>query len=126
MSEAYLSRFSGPINESDDPYSNMGTPDSVTGPVQDYVREMLRFDTASEMKNAMMTYGALDTSMYWTDGSYYQLVELHILLRRDVRLTNHDVTIVGWDDNKVTAGGTGAWLIKNSLGHHDRLGRRTE
>ena len=70
MSEAYLSRFSGPINETDDPYSLMGTPDSVTGPVQDYVREMLRFDTDSEMKNAIMTYGALDTSMYWDAASY--------------------------------------------------------
>ena len=114
MSEAYLSRLSGPINESDDPYSAMGTPDSVTGPVQNYVREMLRFDTDSEMKTALMTYGALDTSMYW-DNAYYRTSD-YTYYYSGSTTTNHGVTIVGWDDGKVTAGGTGAWLIKNSWG----------
>jgi C1A family cysteine protease len=114
ISEAYLSRFSGPINESDDPYANMGSTDSVTGPVQDYVREMLRFDTDSEIKNAIMTYGALDTSMYWTDSSY-RSSDCTYYYSGSVS-QNHDVTIVGWDDTKVTAGGTGAWLIRNSWG----------
>jgi YVTN family beta-propeller protein len=113
ISEAYLSRFSGPINESDDPYSSMGTPDSVTGPVQRYVREMLRFDTDDEMKNALMTYGALDTSMFWSDSAYRSSDYTYYY---NGSSTNHDVTIVGWDDSKVTAGGTGAWLVKNSWG----------
>jgi C1A family cysteine protease/subtilisin-like proprotein convertase family protein len=114
ISEAYLSRFSGPIKESDDPYSLMGTSDSVSGPVQDYVREMLRFDTDSEMKNALLTYGALDTSMWWSDSSYRSSDYTYYYSGSAGQ--NHDVTIVGWDDNKATAGGTGAWLIKNSWG----------
>ncbi|MBF0526164.1 MAG: hypothetical protein HQK56_13845 [Deltaproteobacteria bacterium] len=35
----------------------------------------------------------------------------------DAMETTHVVTIVGWDDNKVTDGcGTGAWYVKNSYG----------
>ena len=26
------------------------------------------------------------------------------------------VSLIGWDDNKITDGGTGAWLAKNSWG----------
>lgn len=113
ISEAYLSRFSGPISESDDPYRNMGTADNVTGPAQYYVREMLRFDSRSEIKNALMTYGAVYTGMYWdsarfrsSDCTYYY----------NGSGSNHAVTIIGWDDSKQTAGGTGAWLVKNSWG----------
>ena len=113
ISEAYLSRFSGPISESADPYSRMGTTDNVTGPAQYYVREMLRFDSQSEMKTAVMTYGALYTSMYW-DSAYYRSSDY--TYHYDGSDSNHAVTIVGWDDSKATAGGTGAWLVKNSWG----------
>ena len=114
MSEAYLSRFSGPISESADPYSAMGTADSVTGPAQDYVREMLRFDSASEMKNAIMTYGGLYTTMYM-DPAYYRSSDYTYYYNGSAAI-DHAVTVVGWDDNKPTAGGTGAWLIK-FMGH---------
>ncbi len=118
MSEAYLSRYSGPINESADPYSNVDQPDSVSGPVQDYVREMLRFDTTvnsiDQIKTAIMTDGALYTTMYM-DPAYYDSAS-YTYYYNGKAATNHAVTVVGWDDNKVTAGGTGAWLIKNSWG----------
>jgi C1A family cysteine protease len=113
ITEAYLSRFSGPINESDDPYGNMGTADNVTGPVQYYVREMLRFDTQSEIKNALMTYGAVYTYMNWTSSSFRSSDNTYYYSGSGA---NHAVTIVGWDDAKATAGGTGAWLVKNSWG----------
>ncbi|MCE5269138.1 MAG: lectin like domain-containing protein [Planctomycetaceae bacterium] len=117
ISEAYLSRLAGPINESDDPYAYMGLSDTVTGPVQYYVREMLRFDADSEIKNALMTYGALHTSMYWTDSSYRSSDYTYYYGGTTEGVSqDHAVTIVGWNDSKVTAGGTGAWLIKNSWG----------
>jgi C1A family cysteine protease len=113
ITEAYLSRFAGPISESDDPYRNMGTADSVTGPVQYYVREMLRFDTRSEIKSALMTYGAVYTFMYWTSSSFRDSDSTYYYNGSG---SNHAVAIVGWDDSKATAGGTGAWLVKNSWG----------
>lgn len=117
ISEAYLSRFSGPINESDDPYSNMGTPDSVTGPVQDYVREMLRLNSPAEIKTTLMNSGAVETFIYFYphNSSYYNSSN-YTYCYNGANATDHGVTIVGWDDNKVTSGGTGAWLIKNSWG----------
>ena len=81
MSEAYLGRFSGPISESADPYSNMGTPDSITGPVQDYVREMLRFDSDSEIKKRaddLWRRGYVDV----LDRQFLPFLGLHLLLRR--------------------------------------------
>ncbi|GEM_PF-996533 len=114
ISEAYLSRGSGPVSEANDPYN--AWDDRVTPapsyPRENWVTQMLRYDTMDEMKNALITNGALYTTMEWDDGSY-----------RDSDFTfyytgsgsNHAVTIVGWDDNKITAAPTpGAWLIKNS------------
>jgi C1A family cysteine protease len=113
LSEAYFGRFSGPISESDDPYSSMGTADNVTGPAQYYVREMLRFDSQSELKTSLMTYGAAYTFMYW-DSDYFRSSDCTYYYNGSG--SNHAVAIVGWDDSKATAGGTGAWLVKNSWG----------
>jgi C1A family cysteine protease len=72
MSEAYLSRGSGPVDETDDPYDP--TDDRETPPPnydrQYYVREMLRYNTADEIKSALMSKGALFTNMYWINGNY--------------------------------------------------------
>ena len=117
MSEAYLSRGSGPIAEADDPYhayDDRETPPPIYDS-QYYVREMLRYYTAAEIKGALMSNGALYTTMYWyeenyrsSDSTYYGDV---------LGPKNHAITLVGWDDDKTTAAPTaGAWLLKNSWG----------
>ena len=116
ISEAYLSRGSGPVSEANDPYN--AWDDRVTPapsyPRENWVTQMLRYDTMAEMKNALMTNGALLTSMYWDNGSYRDSDFTYYYTGFG---TNHAVTIVGWDDSKITAAGTpGAWLIKNSWG----------
>lgn len=53
--------------------------------------------------------------MYW-DSGYYNSGN-YTYYNPGSSGTGHAVTIAGWDDNKATAGGTGAWLIKNSWGN---------
>jgi hypothetical protein len=66
-----------------------------------------------------MTYGGVDTSIFWDDASYNATNHSYYYTGSGV---NHDVTIVGWDDNysrttfNTTPPGDGAFIIKNSWG----------
>ena len=116
MSTAYLSRLAGPGSEADDPYH--ASDDRATAPTtiprQRFLREVNYYDTAAEIKNAIMTVGGAYVSIYW-DGAYYRSSDQTYFYGGETN-TNHAITVIGWDDNKATAGGTGAWLCKNSWG----------
>ncbi len=121
MSSAYLSRLDGPVYESDDPYSftSLGhtalTSTTNDGYARDYfLHEVSRLDTENEIKNALMNHGGLATNMYWAS-SYYRTSD-DTYYYNGSSSANHGVTIVGWDDNKQTEAGNGAWRIKNSWG----------
>jgi C1A family cysteine protease len=114
ISIAYMSRLAGPVNESDDPYHDWDDRPSPGGPRQAFLNNVPFYDTSTEIKNALMTDGGLYTSMY-ISSAYYNPTNYTYYYGGSAG-TNHAVTIVGWDDNKSTAGGLGAWLIKNSWG----------
>jgi C1A family cysteine protease len=115
MSQAYLTRGSGPVSEVADPYHPYDDRPSPGGPLRYYVRESSIFDTQDQIKDALMNYGALDTSMRWEDTSYRPSDDTYYY--NGTGSSNHDVTIVGWDNTKKTAAtAPGAWLIKNSWG----------
>jgi alpha-tubulin suppressor-like RCC1 family protein/C1A family cysteine protease len=66
MSVAYLTRWSGPINEMDDPYSGTNHAISPTGLTeQKHIQEVLRLPDLdkNQIKNAIMNYGGVTTSM---------------------------------------------------------------
>ncbi|MBN1590495.1 MAG: hypothetical protein JW888_13350 [Pirellulales bacterium] len=113
MSMAYLSRLDGPVSEADDPYHDWDDRPSPGGPRQRFLRNANVYDTATEMKNAIMGTGGLYTSMLWASASYRASDYTYYYSGGDID-GGHAVTLIGWDDSKSTAGGTGAWLAKNS------------
>lgn len=118
MAMAYLTRWSGPIDEIDDLY-NPYTTTSPTGlTVQKHVQEVLQLSdrNQNEIKNAIMNYGGVSVGMCW-DGLYWDdLIPYYFNTNAFNETTkaywdfvnddwkyymglNHMVTIVGWDDN---------------------------
>ncbi len=129
MSLAYLTRWSGPVNESDDPYNEASgiSPSGLT--VQRHVQQafILPDSDPDTVKNALMKYGAVYTSMYMDDkassGYYNASTHAYFFNVSDWKGgSNHAVTIVGWNDNysksnfSHTPSRDGAWIVKNSWG----------
>ena len=118
MAQAYLSRWDGPVSEADDPYHDYDDRPSPGGPPQYYVRDVLEFDTPDELKNGLMTYGAISVSMFYDlVGPSYNAAS-NTYYYSGAASSNHGVTLVGWDDTLAVpnAPGPGAWLVKNSWG----------
>ncbi len=115
MTAAYLSRKSGPMSETDDPFSV--TPNACPSGLfeQGYVYDICYLPTDDNtIKQALIDYGAIYTNMFYDDANYNSSDFTYYCSGSSS--TNHAVLLVGWDNNKVTAGGTGAWIIKNSWG----------
>ncbi len=125
-STAYLARWSGPINESDDPYNpTSGVSPSglnATKHVQDvlFVPDRDNFSDNDNIKWAIENYGAVYSSMYY-NGEYYNSAN-HAYYFDGSDGADHAIAIVGWNDsfdkNKFPSvpPGNGAFIIKNSWG----------
>ena len=126
MSTAYLARWGGPVTETVDPYHDWDDrPSPSVAPVK-HVQEVLFLPlrasaTDNEMiKQAVMMYGAV-TSAFYYDGSCYN-GSTYAYYYSGSSSMNHEVAIVGWDDNFPAARflsappGNGAFLMKNSWG----------
>lgn len=118
MSMAYLSRLSGPLAESYDPYHAWDDRATAptTGPRQ-YSMTSVPFHTAvSTIKQGVVDHGALYTSMYFDNAYYNSTTKTYYY--GGTTGTNHAVCVVGWDDTKAVPGApaAGAWRIRNSWG----------
>lgn len=125
ISAAYLGRWSGPVREMDDPYSPLsGVSPPGLSPVK-HIQEIFIIPDRSKssdndrIKEAVMSYGAVYTSMYW--GGYYNSTT-HAYYFNGSTYSNHAVAIVGWDDNysrtnfSTAPPGDGAFIARNSWG----------
>ncbi|MFH0775235.1 MAG: lectin like domain-containing protein [bacterium] len=126
MSTAYFARWSGPIAETDDPYNPYSGSSPSGLKEKKHLETVLMIpDRASSLDNnnikqAVMDYGAMSTSMYW-DSSYYNS-NYYAYYYNGIQSGNHAVDIVGWNDNfdknkfKTTPSNNGAWIVRNSWG----------
>ncbi len=127
MATAYLARWSGPVNEDDDPYS-LSCYSPAWPPTQKHVQEVwflpLRSGPLdnSNIKSAIYDHGALYASLYYGDGYYNP--STHSYYYNGYSTANHGVTLVGWDDTydrtrfALVPPGNGAFIAKNSWGHY--------
>jgi C1A family cysteine protease len=115
ISTAYLSRGSGPMYESDDPYFPSNNSTYNGNPPAMYMTDAVYLPkNMNIIKQAIQTHGALYTVFYW-DEFWYNSSNFTYYYP-DTLTHNHAVALVGWDNSKVTAGGVGAWIAKNSWG----------
>jgi C1A family cysteine protease/phosphodiesterase/alkaline phosphatase D-like protein len=145
MSTAYLARWAGPIKATDDPDPTSCTSEAtcyMTSPqnltpqkhVQNVIFIAARANSTdnANLKSAIMTYGGVDVSIsadelgwtnpYWNAAHSAYYYNGAAACSGAVCSVDHDITLVGWDDNYSASNfttippGNGAFLVKNSWG----------
>lgn len=127
MAIAYLASWQGPVYEADDPYGDGETDATLKARKHLEEAQIIASKDYIGIKEAIYKYGAVETSIYtqmkaadsWSNyynrerAAYYYNVEA---------ACNHDIIIVGWDDNfpkeyfTIQPEEDGAFICKNSWG----------
>lgn len=126
MSMAYLTRWSGPVNESEDPFNVTSTYSPTGLAVQKHIQEVFVLPGRTGpldndmIKGALMDYGAVFSTMCWNSLDYQD--KNYTYRYTGSSSANHAITIVGWNDSfdrnrfKQVPSGDGAFIVKNSWG----------
>jgi hypothetical protein len=104
--------------------NNVKLPRPITPGGSDYLFNAgANDDQVKAVKQAILQYGAVTTSMmadytyfsYAANGDGTFTVSYQSPLQ-DPNRTDHEVTIIGWNDSQTVGSDTGAWLVQNSWG----------
>lgn len=126
MSTAYLARWSGPVDEKDDPYQPHATESPPQVVPRAHVQQVFFLpdrtapDDNELVKQAVVDLGAVSTTIHWTDSAWS--APTHAYRYEGEAPANHGVVIVGWDDALAAdrfvppAPGPGAFIVRNSWG----------
>ncbi len=119
MSSAYFARRSGPYLESEDPYPG-GTNSNDNCPTEFSARYYIneaRYPPSQDityLKQTVLDYGLVWSLLYY-NASYFNTGD-NTYFYGGSHAVNHAGCIVGWNDTVTTAGGTGAWIVRNTYG----------
>jgi hypothetical protein len=127
MSIAYLAAWQGPVYEADDPYGDGMSNPNLTAVKHLEEAIVIKDRNLDTIKSAVFRYGGAETSLYsqlaYVDSvSVYYSEENYSYYYDGDEEPNHDVVIVGWDDNYAKSNftieppGDGAFICKNSWG----------
>lgn len=127
MSMAYLAAWRGPVLERDDAYGDyyMNPDAKVIKHVQEI--QIIESKNFEAIKRAVFLYGGVQSSLYTSlvnsnSRSYYYNIETSSYCYIGTNKANHDVVIIGWDDNypkenfNADIEGNGAFICQNSWG----------
>lgn len=127
MSMAYLLSWRGPVHEVSDPYGDGISPEGLTAVKHVQEIQILPPKDREQIKRAVLETGGVQSSLYTTltdslsQSEYYNRDTKAYCYPLDVP-PNHDVVIVGWDDDfprgdfSGQVPGDGAFLCENSWG----------
>src|SRR5271157_429080 len=128
LSTAYLTRWSGPVSESADPYNPASTTSPAGLPAVKHVQNVYYIPAKTSgtdiynIKYAIMSLGAVDSTIYYSSTYYQATTHSYYQPASNTNTPNHGITIVGWDDNysasnfTIRPPGNGAFIVKNSWG----------
>jgi C1A family cysteine protease len=148
LAAAYMARWGGPVTEANVPYPNWdweqqesesteasgvakGQVSAAPGvPLAYHVQNVYFLPQSSKplsaadrntLKQALQDNGAVSVGVYWNN-SYYNSTHHSFYCNAAGTGTNHEVAVVGWNDNYSKANFTpaapanGAWIVRNSWG----------
>ena len=127
MALAYLAAWQGPVYAADDPYGDGVSPDNLEAVKHVQEARIIAAKDFETIKEMVFKYGAVQTSLYTSlkdakdDSEYYNPVT-SAYCYIGTEKPNHDVVIVGWDDNysknnfNTEIEADGAFICMNSWG----------